>query len=337
MRHPWANIALLLLLIFQAVTGYFGFSNGLIERRWLLWLHGIGAYAILLVLLWKGAIIWDVFSRGVSMTWRRLGFLLMLGLLLLTLGLGLGWTFFGPRYFGGFSWVSLHIYVAIPLLLLMAWHTWHKWFIVRHPEALGSRRTFLQQAGVALTAAILWPISDLLKPTRRFTGSYETGSFSGIFPRVSWINDNPPPIEPETWQLQIDGEAARQLALSYEQLLEMADSQFDAILDCTGGWYSEQTWRGVSIESLLELASPTDKAHSVSFHSVTGYERRFSLDEIRGYLLALEVGGAPLSHGHGFPARLVAPGKRGFHWVKWLTRISLNRGSHLLQLPLPLE
>jgi DMSO/TMAO reductase YedYZ molybdopterin-dependent catalytic subunit len=38
-------------------------------------------------------------------------------------------------------------------------------------------------------------------------------------------------------------------------------------------------------------------------------------------LIAVRVGDEPLSHGHGAPARLVAPGERGFVWVKWLTLI----------------
>ena len=37
-----------------------------------------------------------------------------------------------------------------------------------------------------------------------------------------------------------------------------------------------------------------------------------SPDEAIGYILATCVGGETLSHSHGFPLRLVAPGKRGF-------------------------
>ena len=43
------------------------------------------------------------------------------------------------------------------------------------------------------------------------------------------------------------------------------------------------------------------------------------------------------SHGHGFPARLVAPGKRGFEWVKWVTSIQVNESPKWLQPPLPLQ
>ena len=58
--------------------------------------------------------------------------------------------------------------------------------------------------------------------------------------------------------------------------------------------------------------------------SHTGYRWSFGLDHARGLLLATHVGDEPLSHGHGAPARLVVPGRRGFQWVKWVTRIEVH-------------
>jgi DMSO/TMAO reductase YedYZ molybdopterin-dependent catalytic subunit len=46
--------------------------------------------------------------------------------------------------------------------------------------------------------------------------------------------------------------------------------------------------------------------------------------EAREALLATHVGGERLSHGHGFPLRLVAPGRRGFQWVKWVERVEVR-------------
>jgi DMSO/TMAO reductase YedYZ molybdopterin-dependent catalytic subunit len=66
-----------------------------------------------------------------------------------------------------------------------------------------------------------------------------------------------------------------------------------------------------------------DDAQYVSFVSVTGYRWSLPLAEARSALLATGVGGAALSHDHGAPARPVAPGRRGFEWVKWVVRITV--------------
>ncbi|HBJ30732.1 MAG TPA: sulfite oxidase, partial [Dehalococcoidia bacterium] len=38
------------------------------------------------------------------------------------------------------------------------------------------------------------------------------------------------------------------------------------------------------------------------------------MDDAREFVLATNVGGETLSHGDGYPLRLVAPGRRGFEW-----------------------
>jgi DMSO/TMAO reductase YedYZ molybdopterin-dependent catalytic subunit len=78
-------------------------------------------------------------------------------------------------------------------------------------------------------------------------------------------------------------------------------------------------------------------AGSVTVRSVTGYYRRFSLDEADSYILATRVGSETMSHSHGYPLRLVAPGKRGFEWVKWVVAIEVNDTSKWWQPPLPLQ
>jgi DMSO/TMAO reductase YedYZ molybdopterin-dependent catalytic subunit len=57
--------------------------------------------------------------------------------------------------------------------------------------------------------------------------------------------------------------------------------------------------------------------------SHTGYRWSFELRDARGLLLATGVGAEPLSHEHGAPARLVAPGRRG---VQWVVRLELHGG-----------
>jgi len=94
-------------------------------------------------------------------------------------------------------------------------------------------------------------------------------------------------------------------------------------LDCTGGFYSTQRWQGISIGRLLDSVTLHTDARYGSFISVTSYRWSLPLEEARRALLATHLEAEPLSHEHGFPLRLVAPGRRGFEWVKWITRIEV--------------
>jgi DMSO/TMAO reductase YedYZ molybdopterin-dependent catalytic subunit len=94
-------------------------------------------------------------------------------------------------------------------------------------------------------------------------------------------------------------------------------------LDCTGGFYSTQRWRGIRIGRLLDQVTLHPDARYVSFISVTSYRWSLPLEEARTALLATHIEEEPLSHEHGFPLRLVAPGHRCFEWVKWITRIEV--------------
>jgi DMSO/TMAO reductase YedYZ molybdopterin-dependent catalytic subunit len=137
--------------------------------------------------------------------------------------------------------------------------------------------------------------------------------------------------------LAIQGAVERPLTFTYNQLRELAADSRTATLDCTGGWYTTQEWGGVAVARLLEMAGVQATADSITFRAVSGYQRRFTLDEAATFLLALDVAGEPLSHGHGAPVRLVAVEKRGVEWVKWITEIHVNTTGKVWQLPLPLQ
>lgn len=343
MKTPWVNTLLLLVLIGQVVSGYLGMVNNERPFQWVLWLHSIGAYAIVALLYWKASIIFDAVRRKSVWSWQRLLFVFTLLLLLATLLLGIAWTFGGPYYFLQISGVSWHIYLAVPLMALMVWHAWQMRFIFRINESR-DRGTFLRAAVLASLGLLFWQVGKqtqqiipLPGATRRFTGSYPRGLVDGRFPVVSWINDNPPPIDPTGWRLSVSGAVKATQQYSYDDLRRRPPVALDATLDCTGGWYTTQTWRGVSLSTLLAEADPLAGAASVTVESVTGYKRRFSLREADRYILALDVRGAPLSHGHGFPLRLVAHDKRGVEWVKWITNVRVNTTSKWWQAPLPLQ
>jgi DMSO/TMAO reductase YedYZ molybdopterin-dependent catalytic subunit len=267
----------------------------------------------------------------------------MAGLLLATLFSGLLWTFFGPKYLFGFSVITIHIFLAVFLFTLIAWHAIVYRWIIGRPE-VRDRRAFLHSSSLLAAGLVVWLTSvrakrllNLPGAGRRFTGSYEIGSFSPNFPSVSWINDRPKPVAIENWRLHVSGAIEKPLTLDYHQLSDLAQIQQTEVLDCTGGWYSQQSWIGVPLAAVLELASPTAAGRSITFQSITGYNRRFSMTMADSILLATHVAGETLSHGHGYPLRLVIPGERGLNWVKWLTHILINTTPHYLQSPLPTQ
>ena len=341
MRYPWANSLLLLFLGAELLSGFFGLITGAEDRAIYIQSHRVAGYGIVAVLVWKAV--------NVLWSWKRpragpvrTASLLLTALLVATLALGIAWSFAGPYRWWIFSGVSWHIYTGAAIVPLLIWHSWH--LARRAPIGFWvERRQFLRVAGLAAAGFIGWQLTegviraaDLSGQLRRFTGSYEAGSFTGNdFPRVSWLDDAPGRIDAAVWTLEVHGDAVRRLTLTGGDLAN--DGQVTATLDCTGGWHSTQEWRGTPLADILDVAGPSESARSVAVRSITGYYRRFSLSDARGFLLATHVGDEPLSHGHGAPLRLVAPGRRGFEWVKWVTEIEISGAPGWWQLPLPAQ
>ena len=325
------------------LTGLGGLMRGRPTLSWVLWLHGIGAYAVIVVLLWKARIILTVLRRRPALTPERLVFLLLTGLLLAVLATGYVWTWAGRGQVGGFSLMVVHGTLATVLVGLLLWHVLARRVIFRVPAAR-DRRAVLRLAGAGLGGLLLWRVADGVRQAlalpgaaRRFTGSYETGSLTGEFPETIWLFDTPPAIDPAHWRLTIGGAVERPVTLGYAEVLALGGETVAEVLDCTGGWYSTQAWTGVRLARLLALTGPAPAARSVTVESATGYSRRFALAAAGELLLATAVAGAPLSQGHGAPARLVAPGYRGYDWVKWVVRLQVDVTDARLQAPLPLQ
>ncbi len=195
---------------------------------------------------------------------------------------------------------------------------------------IAGRRRALHFSALLLGGVALWPgqqlaerVLNLPGARQRFTGSREIGSYAGnAFPTSSWVADQPRPIDAQTWRLSLSGAVTTPRDFSYDELVSASD-ELQATLDCTGGFYSTQRWRGISVRRLLDHAALHADARFVSFISVTSYRWSLPLEEARIALLATHTGEEPLSHEHGFPLRLVSPGRRGFEWVKWITRIEV--------------
>ena len=341
MRFPWANILLLTFLALELVSGFLGLTSGSENRAIHIQLHRIAGYGILITLAWKTANVLRSLKWPRSRS-ARVASIALSTLLVICLATGVAWSLIGPYRWWIFSGVSWHIYVGALTAPLLAWHAW---YMVRgFPVGFWvERRLFLRAAGAFTLGLVAWQASeqvaraaDLSGQHRRFTGSYRARDFSGNdFPRVSWLNDSPRPIDVHAWRLRVFGAVSEELSLDYSDLSNIEETT--ATIDCTGGWHSTQRWTGVPLRDLIQKSRPSGNARSIIARSVTGYYRKFSIAAAQDFLLATHVTGETLSHGHGHPVRLVAPGRRGYEWVKWVTEIELSETPHWWQPPLPIQ
>jgi len=159
------------------------------------------------------------------------------------------------------------------------------------------------------------------------TASWDTGvatarRFTGSLPQdellvTSWLNDNVQRLDPAAWTVRVGG-----TVLDLAAVRDLPHERFAAVLDCTSGWYSRQEWDGVRLRVLLDAAGVARAGwRSLEVRSVTGYTRWFGRSTLDDVWLVTAVGGRLLPYGSGYPARIVAPGRRGFWWVKWVTSI----------------
>jgi DMSO/TMAO reductase YedYZ molybdopterin-dependent catalytic subunit len=323
------SLALLVSMLFA--SGLLTWFSGDEGNAWVFAAHGIAGAALAILLGWKlrrvGGRVLDPASWD-----RHIGAgLAVLALVALTLFSGWMWSTAGALDVAGYTLIAWHTLLGSLLTVAVAVHLGVRAKRPRRRDIAG-RRQLLEGAAIGLGALIAWrvqrPLSAALGlpgANRRFTGSYAADSFAGnAFPTTSWVADDPKAFDLGSYRLVVDGKVVRALSLPLEDL-DGAD-ELVATLDCTGGFYSRQRWSGVRLARLLERAGPLPAASHVRVISQTGYRWSFELHDARRLLLATGVGAEGLSHEHGAPVRLVAPGRRGFEWVKWVVRVELHDG-----------
>ncbi|MEY9940939.1 hypothetical protein ABH932_003075 [Streptacidiphilus sp. MAP5-52] len=296
---------------------------------------GTGIAAIPLL----GAKLWTVYprlfewppARSVRHALERLGILLLVASMLLELFTGLlntlqwyVWPFpFRQTHFW-LAWIALGgllLHLAVKAQEIAA-----HWRRVR--PGLAERRAYLTTvtlsvlAVTAVTAgqSVPWLRGlDLLAPRRPDVGPQglpvnRTAAAAGT---------EQPPAD---WRLRVDGPHPYELTM--DQLLAMDQHEADLPIACVEGWSASARWTGVRIRDLVARAGapPTARLRITSLetagpYAVTEMEPAYAHDPLT--LLALRVNGEVLHADHGYPARVIAPGRPGVLQTKWVQQIEV--------------
>ncbi|HEX9095680.1 MAG TPA: molybdopterin-dependent oxidoreductase [Candidatus Dormibacteraeota bacterium] len=331
----WTNLALFVLLGVAFTTGWVAFFYSTAPSRASLIVHAVSGYAIVVLTPWKAVIA----TRGIQR--RRRGWwasLVFTGLVIASVTAGILHSTGLLLGIGPFSAMEVHVGAALAAIPFVVWHVIARRIPMRAVDL--SRRSLLRAGTLAASAGLAYGAGEVVVrllslpgSTRRFTGSYEYGSLQPAqLPVTQWLFDSVPSVDPAAWRLTVRTVNSMR-EWTYAELLAY-DDRVQATLDCTGGFYSTQDWSGVWLSRLLPAG---ERVGSLLARSLTGYDRRFAIEEAGRLLVATRLGGMPLDPGHGFPVRIVAPDRRGYWWVKWVTAITTDELPSWFQLPFPIQ
>ena len=321
------NLALLVLVAGAFLTGWLSFAAGTRVPATLATVsHGLLGLGVVALVPWKTVII-----RRARLLW--LASLLLVTLIAVCLVAGFVEVFVGFSPTARLSPIQVHVGAAIVAVPLLAWH------VLRHrPQRLGrvdvSRRNLLRTGAFAvgviagyLGIEAVGRAAGLPSASRIATGSHQLDPQDA--PPTIWLFDRVPVVSDDH---RVD--VAGTLLTATE--LASRSTRVRARLDCTSGWYTDADWTAVSLADLIDPSLLADAA-SIEVVSVTGYRRAFPTDDAGALWLATGFQGQSLRPPYGAPVRLVAPGRRGFWWVKWVRSVELSDRPAALPSPFPLQ
>lgn len=202
------------------------------------------------------------------------------------------------------------------------------------------RRAFLAAgAGAALALALgaalrrLYAVGTFAYDGRQYAGP-KVQKITPVAPEDEFYQVSKNLVDPkvvrDSWRLEIRGEVEHPLVFTFAELAAMPAVEQETTLQCISysvhnGLISNAVWKGVPLPALLAQAKPKGTPAAVLFHAADGYYETFRFEKALEptSLVAYEMNGQPLPHGHGFPLRLIIPGLYGEKQSKWLTRIEL--------------
>ena len=195
---------------------------------------------------------------------------------------------------------------------------------------------------IALIFVTLIPSLMLASCSQSFTpppGETEATEYLGV--NLTPINQQPNNalagtqiINKDTYTLTVDGLVNRSLILNYSDLEAYPQISKLSTLPCVEGWKFIAKWTGPSLASILNDAGVKPGAKILIFYTAdcpSGYTSlNLSYIYEKNIIIALKDNDITLPPDRGFPFQVVAEGKLGYKWVKWVTRIEVSDNENFL-------
>ena len=223
------------------------------------------------------------------------------------------------------------------------------------PQAVYSRRNFIKiavGAGLVVTIGptfVRWIGRSLQSPT---TEDYIANNANILLPDPVPLSESAPPIgggakgtfrvytvtdiptfDNANWSFRIDGLVNQKLSWDWEQFVKLKREVQVSDFHCITGWsVYKNTWEGIPLSKLLDMAGVQNQASTVKLYSGDGvYTDSLTMEQARmqDVMVAVMHDGKPIPNQLGGPVRLVTPQMYAYKSVKWLNRIELIAGDHI--------
>jgi len=311
---------------------------------------GIAALPVLLAKLW---LVWPRLLsvppfRRLSDVVERVGLLALVGG-----GIFQVWTGvanIAQWYPWRFSFTASHYEVAWITMGGIVAHVGAKWAVSRRALRRPSRRPRLAEADPVLGASAEEPHPGLSRRGFLATVAGAAGTLTAVTigqtvrplaalgvlaprdPRQRPVNRSAAnagvtaAATSPAYRLEVTGRVARPLTLTLSDLQALPATEAVLPIACVEGWSYSARWRGVTVAELLRRAGapPGATVRVESLEADSPYRASF-LDHAqaadRATLLATHLDGEALSADHGYPVRLVGPGRAGVNQTKWVTKV----------------
>ncbi len=201
-----------------------------------------------------------------------------------------------------------------------------------------SRRLRVVSRSVPATAAVLILVSLVgCQPTPTQTPleiaaaaqvrEYDGQTLSSITDSRNTSISGPRYVDPSTYTLSVDGAVNKDLTLTYSEVIGGFERHRKIVtLECEEGWGVTWLWEGVLVRDVLDAAGVSPDAKVAVFYSADGYSTSLPLDYLydNDIIMADTINAVTLPPELGFPFQIVAEGKWGYKWSKWVQRIELS-------------